>query len=170
MEYAIEKWGGAPHYRGPVRLLGEDEHGIWLWGWKDRTIWRGETPLFVTEQDALFLVARDAWWSLSWWLGHPEISLYVNIQTPAVWHGDRVTTVDLDLDIVRFNDGRLEIVDRDEFELHQGLYGYPEDLVAAAERATAEAFDLAAAGAEPFAGAAAERWIERARREAADGG
>src|SRR4029453_16243992 len=104
------------------------------------------------------------------WLGHPQISLYVNIQTPAVWDGDRVTTVDLDLDIVRFTDGRLEIVDRDEFELHQGLYGYPEDLVAATERATAEAFDLAAAGAEPFAGAAAERWIERARRAAAGRG
>jgi uncharacterized protein len=164
IDYLIEKQGGREHYRGRVSLLGEDEHGAWLWGPKGRTIWRDGAPLFTTEQDSLFLLPRTAWWSLSWWLGHEEIALYVNIQSPAVWADDRVTTVDVDLDVIRFHDGRVEVVDRDEFELHQRRYAYPEDLIETTERATAEAFELVVANVPPFDGARAREWIERARR------
>src|SRR4029450_286897 len=145
VDYVIEKCGGQDHYRGDVELLGEDEHGAWLWGPKGRTVRRGEAHEFTTEQDSLFLIPPGAWWALSWWLGHETIELYVNIQTPAVWSGDLLTTVDVDLDVIRFTDGRVEVVDRDEFELHRGRYGYPEHLVVTAERVTAQAFDLTVA-------------------------
>jgi protein associated with RNAse G/E len=164
IEYAIEKWGARPHYRGTVLLLGEDEHGTWLWGPRGRTVRRGETPMFTTEQDAVFLVVPGGWWSLTWWLGHPEVALYVNIQTPAAWDGDRLVATDLDLDVIRFCDGRVETVDRDEFDLHQQRYGYPAALVAAAERATAEAFERTAANDPPFDGVAAAGWERHARR------
>src|SRR4029453_14012467 len=72
---------------------------------RGRTVRRGEAPAFTTEQDSLFLVPPGAWWSLAWWLEHEEVVLYVNIQTPAVWDGDRLTTVDIDLDVIRFTDG-----------------------------------------------------------------
>jgi uncharacterized protein len=163
IDYVIEKWGGHDHYRGDVVLLGEDEHGAWLWGPKGRTVRRGEAPAFTTEQDSLFLVPPGAWWSLAWWLEHEEVVLYVNMQTPAVWDGDRLTTVDIDLDVIRFTDGRVEVVDRDEFELHQVRYGYPQDLVVTTERVTAEVFDLMVANAPPFDGAVAREWAERAR-------
>ena len=74
-----------------------------------------------------------------------------------------MTAVDLDLDVVRFCDGRLEVVDRDEFELHRRRYGYPDDLVVAAEQATSAAYDQAAANAPPFDGVAAAGWVERAQ-------
>ena len=77
-----------------------------------------------------------------------------------------MTTADLDLDVIRFVDGRVEVVDRDEFELHQRRYGYPEDLVAEAERATATAYERVVARMPPFDGFAARAWIERARTEA----
>ena len=163
VDYVIEKWGGQEHYRGDVELLGEDEHGAWLWGAKGRTVRRGEAHEFTTEQDSLFLIPPGAWWALSWWLGHETIELYVNIQTPAVWSGDLLTTVDVDLDVIRFTDGRVEVVDRDEFELHQARYGYPEDLVVTTERVTAQAFDLTVANTPPFDGAVARRWVGRAR-------
>jgi protein associated with RNAse G/E len=163
VDYVIEKWGGHEHYRGDVSLLGEDEHGAWLWGPKGRTIRRDGAPVFETRQDSLFLLPPATWWALSWWPGHEAIELYVNIQSPAVWADGRVTTVDVDLDVIRFLDGRVEVVDRDEFELHQRRYGYPEDLVATTERVTAEAFDLVVANAPPFDGVLAREWIERAR-------
>lgn len=164
VEYAVEKWGARPHYRGTVLLLGEDEYGTWLWGPRGRTVLRGERPVFTTEQDAVFLVVPGGWWSLAWWLGHPEVALYVNVQTPATWDGDRLVAVDLDLDVVRFRDGRVETVDRDEFDLHRRRYGYPADLVAATERAAAEAHELTAANGPPFDGVAAARWASHARR------
>ena len=52
MELASEKWGGHLHYRGAVVHLGDDEHGSWFWGAAGRTIFRGDEPLFVTEQPA----------------------------------------------------------------------------------------------------------------------
>ena len=165
VEYAIEKWGGHPHYRGVVRHLGDDDHGSWFWGPAGRTMYRGDVALFVTEQDALIVVVPGSWWTPIWWLGHPEVEVYININTPPVWDGDRIVTTDVDLDVIRFCDGRVEIVDHDEFELHQKLYEYPHELIEAAAMAADEAKRLAEAAAPPFDGAAARAWTELARSE-----
>jgi len=162
VELASEKWGGHPHYRGLVHVLGEDEHGTWLWGPAGRTIYRGDTALFVAEHDALTVVVPGAWWAPAWWIGHPTLELYVNINTPAVWDDERIVTVDLDLDVIRSRDGTVEVVDRDEFELHQVQYAYPRDLIESAERATAEVHDLVSRNCPPFDGVAAATWLERA--------
>ena len=77
-----------------------------------------------------------------------------------------MTTVDLDLDVIRFCDGRVEVVDRDEFEVHQRTFRYPPDVVAAAERATAEVFDLVLHEVAPFDGTISHAWTERARGSA----
>jgi uncharacterized protein len=168
VELATEKWGGRSHYRGDNVHLGDDEHGTWLWGAAGRTIYRDDEPLFVTEHDALTLVPPGRWWAPSWWIGHPELEVYVNINTPAERRGDRIVWVDLDLDVIRFRDGRVEVVDRDEFEEHQVRYGYPGDLIARAEAVTAEAHELVTRNVPPFDGLAAAGWIARAR--AGDGG
>jgi uncharacterized protein len=146
-----------------VHHLGDDAHGTWLWGPSGRTIRRGEEPLFTTEQDALVLIVDDAWWSPSWWVGHPEISVYVNIGTPPVRHGELITSTDLDLDVIRFRDGRVEIVDQDEFDLHQRELGYPAEVIESTERAAEAALALVRAGTPPFDDATAQRWIDRAR-------
>jgi protein associated with RNAse G/E len=163
LEYALEKWGGIPHYRGPVRELGADEHGTWLWGPAGRTIFRGTEALFVTEHDALFVVPPGEWWAASWWLGHEELDLYVNINTPAVRAANSISTVDLDLDVIRFRDGAVEIVDRDEFAVHRVQYGYPDDVVEATERVASALADLVTRNAPPFDGVAAAAWLNAAR-------
>ena len=162
MEYATEKWGGLPHYRGVVRYLGDDEFGCWLWGPVGRTIFRGDTPMFVTEQAALILIATDCWWTPSWWIGHNDVEIYVNINTPVRREGDRFVSVDVDLDVVGFRDGRVEVVDQDEFVEHQRLFGYPRDVIDAAESAATAAHDLLRARVPPFDGVAAEQWAARA--------
>jgi hypothetical protein len=163
VEYATEKWGGRPHYRGPVQHLGDDEHGAWLWGPKGRVIHRGDGTRFHSEQDMVMLIDLDAWWAPCWWFGHAEVELYVNINTPAVWEDHRVVAVDLDLDVIRFHDGRVEIVDRDEFDEHRERFGYPDDVVAATEAAAARALELVAGSEPPFDGRAAAAWAARAR-------
>ena len=161
MEFATEKFGGHPHYRGVVYVLGEDEHGTWLWRPAGRPVFRGETTVFTPNEPALILVPPGAWWSVSWYPGHHEIDLYVNIDTPAVWEDERIMCIDLDLDVIRFVDGRVELVDQDEFEEHQVRYRYPQELVTAATEAAAEALELVRRNAAPFDGTAAERWKER---------
>jgi protein associated with RNAse G/E len=146
-----------------MQYLGDDELGSWLWGVAGRTIYRGDQTAFVTEQPSLILVVPDEWWSVSWWIGHPDVDMYVNISTPAVWAGDRIVATDIDLDVIRYCDGRVEVVDRDEFELHQRLYAYPQSVIDAAEEATARAHQLVLDNATPFDGVAAQLWMARAQ-------
>jgi uncharacterized protein len=161
--YVGEKWGGRPHYAGTMHVLGEDEHGTWLWGPAGRTISRGDEPLFTTEQDALIVVPDEAWWAAAWWIGHPELELYVNIGTAAVRSPGTITYVDLDLDVVRRTDGSAEIVDQDEFEAHQVELAYPADIVEAAARVADEVLAAVVAAAAPFDGVAARTWTAAAR-------
>jgi uncharacterized protein len=158
LEYVTEKWGGKAHKRGTVRSLGHDHFGSWLWGAAGRCVQVGATGSFVTEQDAVILLPSGAWWACSWWIGHPEVELYVDICTPSRWEGDRITHFDLDLDVIRFLDGHVEIDDRDEFEAHLVEYEYPEEIIDAANTAAEEVFDLVSRNASPFDGSAAEEW------------
>ena len=166
VEYATEKYPDQPHYRGTLHRLGADEHGTWLWGGPGRPIYRGDVELFVANAPVLALIPTAAWWAVSWFVDHPEIEIYVNINTPARDEGYRIVAVDVDLDVVRYLDGRVEVIDRDEFEEHQVRYDYPPELVEAAEAATAEAFDLVVANGPPFDGTAARDWIALAARSA----
>jgi uncharacterized protein len=77
--------------------------------------------------------------------------------------------VDLDLDVVRTHDGDVAVVDRDEFELHQVRYGYPQDLIDRTEAATADAFERVRRNEPPFDGAAAGGWAAKARDLLVDG-
>ncbi len=163
MEFASEKWGGVPHYRGDVRRLGEDGHGSWWWGRQGRSIFRGDVELFVTREDVLFLAPPDAWWNVAWWVDHPEVEVYVNIGTPVVEEADRLVSIDLDLDVIRRVDGTVLVLDRDEFDEHQVLYGYPMDVVETVEAVTEEVRRMVERAAPPFDAATARRWIERAR-------
>jgi protein associated with RNAse G/E len=163
VEYLTKKWDGRRHKFGQVDLLGHDQFGTWLWGRAGRTIILGAHTSFVTKQDALYLAAPGAWWVPSWWIGHPEVSLYVDICTPAVCDVGRFEYVDLDLDVVRYIDGRAEIVDRDEFEAHQIALDYPTEVISAAEDAAQTVLELIEKNDPPFDGRVTQDWIERAR-------
>jgi len=163
LELAAEKWGGIPLYRGEVTLLGEAEHGSWWWGPKGRTISRGDEPLFVAQQDVVFLVVPGAWWSATWWWEHPEVDLYVNIGTPFAFEAERLVSTDLDLDVIRRCDGQVEIIDQDEFEEHQVRYGYPADVVTRVAQTAEEVRAAIERGGPPFDPATPQRWVARAR-------
>lgn len=163
VDHVAEKWGGAPHYRGSAYVLGDDGAGTWLWGPAGRMIMRGAEPVFVTDQDAITLFPPDAWWSASWWLGNPDVELYVNINTPVERSPGVLRYVDLDLDVVRLVDGTCQIVDQEEFELHQVEMGYPADIVTATADAAEQVLHAVTARMPPFDGAAALRWAGVAR-------
>jgi protein associated with RNAse G/E len=151
------KWGGRPHYCYSMTTLGEDEFGVWLWAPAGNTITRGDTS-FDTRNATLAVVPRVGMWSAGWWQAHDEIELYVDINTSPEWVGDTVSMTDLDLDIIRFVDGRVEIVDQDEFAEHQVAFGYPEEIIDAAQRAAGELHARVEARTEPFDDAW-RRWL-----------
>ena len=74
---------------------------------------------------------------------------YVNIAMPAEIDGDVLSYIDLDIDVIRWADGRVEVLDRDDFEKNQIKYSYPADVIEAAERALLDVLSLIDKGGLP---------------------
>jgi len=164
----MRKWPDVLHWQFDAQRLGEDDHGIWLYTPADTIVRRGQEPPRDLGTGFVGLVPEGTWWIAEFSWDHPWHTLYVNIGTPPLWDGDRVTQIDLDLDVVRCLDGRTEVLDEDEFADHQVRYGYPQDLIANAVTMTAGVVDMVERATEPF-GTASHRWTDlvRSREETA---
>ncbi len=75
---------------------------------------------------------------------------YCNITMPPIFEGDVLDFVDLDIDVVVWPDTRLEILDRDDFELNTTKYGYPSEFRQAVEDAVTELTEMIEAREFPF--------------------
>lgn len=78
------------------------------------------------------------------------IAYYVNIAMPAEMEGDVLSYVDLDIDVIRWPDGRVDVLDRDDLEKNTVKFGYPPDLLERVETALDEVLALIDAGEFPF--------------------
>jgi hypothetical protein len=155
------KWPDHPHWQFTMQWLGADEHGAWLFVPAGTVAQRGNDPPQVLERGFVSLVPQEQWWEAEFYAEHPEHEVYVNIGTPCEWHAGRVRQVDLDLDVIRDFDGRVETIDQDEFAENQVRYAYPPDLIRGASQAAVVVADLLTGRAEPF-GTASRRWLAAA--------
>ncbi|MFC4115814.1 DUF402 domain-containing protein [Nonomuraea zeae] len=159
------KYGGALHWNHSARVLGEDEHGIWVDVPGGTVARKGEGPPVTWETTAIMLFPRDAWWTASFNSPPHKSEIYVDVTTVPEWSNGEVTMLDLDLDVIRMRDGRLILDDQDEFAEHQVLLGYPPELIAQAERTAHWLLDAVGERKGPFSGAHLE-WLTMATRSA----
>jgi uncharacterized protein len=154
------KYDGSLHWNQHGRRLGEDEYGVWVGAPAGTPVWRGAQQVNPAEHDHVILFPRDGWWTASFNAAPHRTEIYCDICTVPTWPvSDTVTMVDLDLDVRRRRVGTVEILDEDEFALHQVRYGYPAEVI---EEAWAAAEWLAGAlreRVEPF-GAGYRRWLD----------
>ncbi|MEN8114745.1 MAG: DUF402 domain-containing protein, partial [Actinomycetota bacterium] len=157
---------GSPHWAFDLERLGEDDHGVWLWGPAGTRIQRGSEKPKHTRRGFVKLITPNRWWTAVWndGGGGPKgtIDVYVDVITPATWDGDAVNLVDLDLDVIRRVNGDVEIDDEDEFEEHRVLFGYPDHVVDKARTETARLALAVTRRDEPF-GLVGEQWLEVGR-------
>lgn len=141
-------------------LLGTDIHGAWI-GITQGTLLASPVRAFYAAADHVTLVPHDAWWLATFYGDDPKrpFDTYVDVATPAVWHGDDlVRAVDLDLDVIRGTTGRVWVDDEDEFAEHQVSLDYPAEVVAAAQRDCGAVFDAVRRDAGPY-GEVAQTWL-----------
>ena len=162
----FSKWDGRAHWAFDMERLGIDDHGLWLWAPAGTDLRRGSEATIEAKHGFVKVIADGQWWTGIWNDGPRtearSIWTYVDVITPAEWDGETVRMVDLDLDVVRRNDGSVEVDDEDEFEEHKVAFDYPQHVV---DRARTEAAQLVLAveqGTEPF-GTVGERWLEVSR-------
>lgn len=153
------KWGDRPHWEFDAVHLGADEHGTWL-GLPRGTPLARPGAAFSTETDQVVLVP-DAGWVATFHAPGYAVATYVDITTVPVWDGAVLRCVDLDLDVIRSAEGDVWVDDEDEFAAHRVTYGYPDDVVAAAERGCAAVLDAVLHERAPYDGAAGGRWFAR---------
>ena len=158
----MTKWGGRPHWEFDATYLGSDDHGDWL-GIPAGTEMDRPGAHYVAPTNQVGLVpppgpdADRGWLATFHDVGGP-VRIYVDITTPPVWDGAVVRAVDLDLDVVRGNAGRVWVDDEDEFAEHRVTFGYPDQVVAAALACCERVLALVTDEAAPYDGRAAA-WL-----------
>ena len=162
----FSKWDGTPHWAFDMEHLGDDAHGIWLWARAGTELRRGAEMPISAKHGFVKLVTPGSWWT-ALWNDAPRsdgrsIHTYVDVITPAVWDGDTVRMVDLDLDVVRRSDLSVEVDDEDEFDEHRTAMAYPDHIVDKARTETARLAIAVERGIEPF-GTVGDQWLEIAR-------
>lgn len=166
VQVRFSKWDGTPHWAFDMERLGEDDHGRWLWAAAGTELHRGTEPSIFARHGFIKLVTPGLWWTSVWnqgpWSGDRSIRTYVDVITPAIWDGDTVRMVDLDLDVVHRSDGTVEVDDEDEFNEHRTTMAYPDSIVDKARTETARLAIAVERGIEPF-GSVGDRWLEVAR-------
>ena len=159
------KWPDSPHWEFDGVRLGADGHGTWI-GITEGTLLASPTRAFHAAADHVTLVPYDAWW-LATFYGQDHrrpFDVYVDIATPAVWHGEElVRAVDLDLDVIQGATGRVWVDDEDEFAEHRVRLAYPDDVVSAAIRSCEATLDAVRDRTAPYDGRHLG-WLGRLRR------
>ncbi len=145
----FRKWDGSLHWHFSMEHLGEDEHGIWLGAPPLTPLRRGAEPPIVQQHAFALLAPASGSW-VACWNAAGRVEIYVDVTSAPVWDDGTLTTVDVDLDVVRYRDGTTALLDEDEFADHQVRLAYPPDVVETAERTAKWLMEVVAARVEPF--------------------
>jgi len=157
------KYDGTLHWHLRMHRLGADEYGIWLGLPADSSMRKGDEPPVPIPQPHVILFPQDTWYTAVF-NGEPaEVEIYCDLTTPPAWPApDLVTMVDLDLDVLRRRgESQALLVDEDEFAEHQVRYGYPRDVVDAAQAAARDLLQAVTARTGVFADVH-QVWLEKA--------
>lgn len=166
VQLRTRKWPDSPHWEFEATKLGADAHGHWVGLLKGTWLSRPGAG-FGAQCDQVVLIPYDEWWVATFYGDDAErpVDIYVDIATPAVWDDTEttITTVDLDLDVIRGPSGRVWVDDEDEFADHQVSLGYSADLIDGASRSCSEVLAAVTGRAVPFDGATSDAWLARLR-------
>ena len=160
-EVRYSKWGGIDHWHFTMQQLGKDQFGWWFFGRQGIPIQRAAEPPVTQRHDFVLLVPAVGDWTACF-NAEAEMEIYADVTTRPVVTAGQVTAVDLDLDVIRFTGGRVEVLDEDEFAEHQVQLGYPAELIAQARATCDELVSAVSQYTEPF-GQAGHSWLAQAR-------
>ena len=157
------------HWRHePMIRLGQDDYGMWFGATTDTWFQKGDVPVpknahergFFCTSPLVQLVVPGAWWTMIYNGEERDITHYVDIVTPAKITDEEVLFTDLDLDVIRRQDGTVLLDDEDEFLEHSAALAYPEAWIDKARTTAAEVHLRLDSLDEPF-DAACRMWRGR---------
>jgi protein associated with RNAse G/E len=148
------KYDGSLHYRYSCAVAADDGDRLLAFAPAGTPMhsYRGARSAprhFLRVHDTSSFWNLEVMWEPDW---RPN-KHYVNIAMPSTWDDGTLRFVDLDLDISWWADGRVLLLDTEEFAEHRERFGYPDWLVEQAWAAVDEVRGLISRRAAPFDGA-----------------
>lgn len=147
--------GDAPKFAYPVRVLRWRPCHVIVSGVFGPEV-AGRSPIFRPGDVTMEFFWSDRWWNVI--AGYrPEsgalAGYYCNVARTPRWHTAPepvVTYTDLDLDLIVFPDGRMQLDDEDEFAAYAARFAYPASVVERARRTVDEMRERVARRSHPF--------------------
>ncbi|GAA5527243.1 hypothetical protein Hgul01_01027 [Herpetosiphon gulosus] len=142
------KWPKRPTAQAIGYLLGTDQFGHWL-GIIAGSVWHhsnGQQGTF--EQSFVKLIPYNAYWSACFNRSGKLID--VDIVLPHIWDNQLVEEVDLEIDLLKMDDGRLEIRDQAVFTAVCQRWPMPASQIDQVHATTTQIYQQLATEAEPF--------------------
>ena len=125
-----------------------------------------------SENGLIEMYFSDRWYNLMHIFEHRshDYAMYINLAMPAIISNEEVSWIDMDLDYKVGLDGRVELIDEDEFEENKKLLVYPDDVIKKIEEQAGQLPALIQEGAFPFNYAEQKARYQRWREARADEG
>jgi|GEM_PF-1527063 len=151
------KWPHRPTAVAMACLLGEDAYGRWLGVAKGKPWWAADgSRSGVFESSLVKVIPRGTFWTACFTSVDPVVD--VDIVLPVRWVDGAVEEVDLELDVLRFADGSVQVRDREEFDRVREAWPMPTELIVQAEETCERIRGLVEMGIEPF-GKVGRMWL-----------
>lgn len=118
------------HYEQPLQLYKKYDNHVVLSGAKGRELTHyTRDAVYKFEQETFEYFFTDRWYTAALVFDDDGnvVHVYCNIALPCEISEKTVEFIDLDVDVV-VRDGKIKVIDIDEFEEHKILYGYSKDL------------------------------------------
>ncbi len=88
---------------------------------------------WFTREPAVCFFYPDKWFNVITMIRKSGIYYYCNLASPSLYDGEAIKNIDYDLDIKVYPDGRMDILDEDEYEAHSKKMKYSEELCSIVE-------------------------------------
>jgi protein associated with RNAse G/E len=79
---------------------------------------------WISRVPGISFFIPQMWFNIVALIEEGGIRYYCNIASPSYIAGDVITYIDYDLDVIRMPDGKVHVVDQEEYERHTAEYHY----------------------------------------------
>ncbi len=105
---------------------------------------------WYTREPAICFFYPNKWYNVISMIRKTGIYYYCNLASPCVYDVEAIKNIDYDLDVKVYPDKTLDILDEDEFELHQRQMDYPQDVIQIVRDALEDLLDCIDHDCGPF--------------------
>ena len=113
-----------------------------VFGNKKTIVTRAEGISWRTKEPAIMYYFKHKWYNVIAQLKKDGISYYCNIASPFIIEEKTVKYIDYDLDLRIYPSGEFKILDRLEYQYHQKIMNYSNELKQAIENGMNDLLDL----------------------------